>query len=312
MENKSNAFLAGMFTIGLAILVLFSIFWFSTDHTERVPFDLVTRATVNGLGPQSDVKYRGLSVGKVASIRFDPTVPGQIIVRINVDKNAPITRTTYATLGFQGVTGIAHVQLDDTATLESGTQSELLPTSPRKVARITMRPGFLEELEKRGDGLLTQAETLMGSLNSMFEGENRRELMTTIRTIQEAADDYSRLARTLEPAARKLPQITENLNSTLTSTNHLARELSRADGTLMRSIDKVGAGLQTSAQSLQAVTSSVNENTLPQVNGLARDARQAARSVDRAANQFNDSPQSLLFGGSTALPGPGEAGFRAP
>jgi hypothetical protein len=83
MENKSNAFLAGVFTIGLAVLVLFSLFWFSSDHAVRVPYDLITRSTVNGLGPQADVKYRGLDVGKVVSIKFDPQVPGQIIVRIN-------------------------------------------------------------------------------------------------------------------------------------------------------------------------------------------------------------------------------------
>ena len=51
MENKSNAFLAGVFTIGLAVLVLFSLFWFSSDHAVRVPYDLITRSTVNGLGP---------------------------------------------------------------------------------------------------------------------------------------------------------------------------------------------------------------------------------------------------------------------
>jgi phospholipid/cholesterol/gamma-HCH transport system substrate-binding protein len=113
MENKSNAFLAGVFTIGLAILVSVSLFWFSSDHAVRVPYDLITRSTVNGLGPQADVKYRGLEVGKVVSIKFDPQVPGQIIVRISVNHDTPITRTTYATLGFQGVTGIAYVQLDD-------------------------------------------------------------------------------------------------------------------------------------------------------------------------------------------------------
>jgi phospholipid/cholesterol/gamma-HCH transport system substrate-binding protein len=45
-----------------------------------------------------------------------------------------------------------------------------------------MRPGFFEELEKRGDSLLTQAETLMASLDSMFQPANRDELMAAIRS----------------------------------------------------------------------------------------------------------------------------------
>jgi phospholipid/cholesterol/gamma-HCH transport system substrate-binding protein len=70
--------------------------------------------------------------------------------------------------------------------------------------------------------------------------------------------------------------------------------------------------MQSVAGSVQTAATSLNESTLPEVNRLARDSRQAVRSFDRAASHFNDSPQSVLFGGSTALPGPGEKGFQSP
>ncbi len=313
MENKSYAFLAGVFTIGLAILVLFSLFWFSSDHAVRVPYDLITRSTVNGLGPQADVKYRGLDVGKVVSIKFDPQVPGQIIVRISVNQDTPITRTTYATLGFQGVTGIAYVQLDDTAREEGeGTSSPPLRTSARDPARIVMRPGFFEELEKRGDTLLTQTETLMASLNEMFQTVNRDELMGAIRSVHKTADDYSKLAASLQPAAERLPRAVENLNATLASTRRLADDLANPNGTVMHTVNRVGDNLQGAADSVQQAAGIITQETLPQLNGLARDARQTARSIDRAAGQFNDQPTSVLFGGPSPAPGPGEPGFRAP
>lgn len=312
MENKSYAFLAGVFTIGLAILVLFAIFWFSSDHAVRVPYDLITRTTVNGLGPQADVKYRGLEVGKVVSIRFDPAVPGQIIVRISVNQDTPITTTTYATLGFQGVTGIGYVQLDDTTAQEGGSPSPHLRTSSKSVARITMRAGFFEELEKRGDGLLTQLETIMGSLTDMFQADNRRELMGAIGSVHKTADDVAQLAGSLEPAVRQLPQLTNNLNATLASTRRLTQELANPDGTVLRTVDRVGRDLQGAADSLQSAVGGVSQDTLPQINGLARDARQTMRSIDRAASQFNDSPRSVLFGAPAAVPGPGESGFTAP
>ncbi|MDF3835267.1 MlaD family protein [Cupriavidus basilensis] len=313
MENKSHAFLAGVFTIGLAILVMFAIFWFSSDHAVRVPYDLITRSTVNGLGPQADVKYRGLDVGKVVSIRFDPAVPGQIIVRISVNQDTPITSTTYATLGFQGVTGIGYVQLDDTTAQEGGgAPSPRLQTSAKSVARIAMRAGFFEELEKRGDSLLTQLETIMGSLNDMFQADNRRDLMDAIRSVHKTADDYSRLASAIDPAVRQLPQVADNLNATLASTRRLTQELASPSGTVMRTVDRVGRDLQGAADSVQSAAGGVTQDTLPQVNGLARDARQTMRSIDRAASQFNDSPRSVLFGGPAATPGPGEPGFQAP
>lgn len=313
MENKSHAFLAGLFTLGLAVLVVFAIFWFSSDHAVRVPYDLVTRSTVNGLRPQADVKYRGLDVGKVESIRFDPQVPGQIIVRVTVDAHTPITRTTYGTLGFQGVTGIAYVQLDDAvARAGSGSPSEPLPSSAKHVARIAMRPGFLEELENRGDTLLTQFESLLTSVSDMFQASNRDALMGAINAVHETADHYRELSRTLQPTATKLPQVADSLDKTLASTRRMTDALGNPNGPVMRTVDRVGTDLQAAADSVQATASVVNEETLPQITGLTRDARQTVRSIDRAAGQFNDRPNSVLFGGPAPTPGPGEPGFRAP
>lgn len=137
MENRAHAFLAGLFTIGLAIFIALAVVWFNRDQTVRVPYEVVTRSTVNGLSPQAAVKYRGLDVGKVDSIRFDDRVPGQIIVRVLVDKDAPITTTTYGRLAYQGVTGLAYVQLDDRG-YDGGKRAAnptRLETSDRRPAR---------------------------------------------------------------------------------------------------------------------------------------------------------------------------------
>ena len=153
MENKAHAFLAGLFTIGLAIFMGLAVMWFNRDQTVRVPYEVVTRSTVNGLNPQASVKYRGLDVGKVDSIRFDDKVPGQIVVRVLVDKDAPITTTTYGRLAYQGVTGLAYVQLDDRGfdNSQHARSPVRLATSQKDPARIRMDAGFLDELDKRGD-----------------------------------------------------------------------------------------------------------------------------------------------------------------
>lgn len=316
MENKSNAFFAGVFTLGLLALVIIAVMWFRQDQTVRVPYDLVTRSTINGLSPQAAVKYRGLDIGKVETIKFDPDTPGQIIVRIMVNKDAPITKTTYATLGFQGVTGLSYIQLDDeTLTASNGTaphKSEPLETSAAKVARIYMRPGFFEELERRGDRMLAQAEKLMDSINTMFASDNRQQLMRAVTSFEETMTAYRKTVQAVDPALQKLPQAIDNLNGTLASTRKLADQLARPDGTLQRTIDTVGRDMQVAADAVQDAASGISQETLPQINRFAREARQTARSVDRTVNEFGRRPQSLLFGADAVAPGPGEAGFAAP
>src|SRR3954466_15485830 len=106
MENKAHALIAGLFTIVLLTAAVLIAIWFNRDRVERVPYELATKLSIPGLNPQAAVRYRGVDVGRVDEVSFDPNVPGQILVHISVNPDTPITRSTYGTLGYQGVTGI--------------------------------------------------------------------------------------------------------------------------------------------------------------------------------------------------------------
>lgn len=314
MENKAHAFLAGLFTIGLVIFMGLAVMWFNRDQTVRVPYEVVTRSTVNGLNPQASVKYRGLDVGKVDSIRFDDKVPGQIVVRVLVDKDAPITTTTYGRLAYQGVTGLAYVQLDDRGFDNSKRTPNPthLATSDKNPARIRMEAGFLDELDKRGDQMLSKLDQTLSSLSIMFDDEHRQQVTASLQSFQKTMDAYSTLAQQAEPTMRRLPQIADNLDSTLVATRKLTQSLSDPKGPLMTTLSGAGTDLTAATQSMQSAANVLTYETLPQLNGFAREARQAVRGFDHAVTDFNARPQSVLFGPAPGAPGPGETGFTAP
>ncbi|MEK9804385.1 MAG: MlaD family protein, partial [Curvibacter sp.] len=113
MENKAHALAAGAFVLGVSALLIALAVWLTRQAGEVRYYEVATRSAVTGLQSQAGVQYRGVRVGKVASIAFDPSSPGQVLLRLELDADAPVTRSTYATLGYQGLTGIAFVQLDD-------------------------------------------------------------------------------------------------------------------------------------------------------------------------------------------------------
>lgn len=314
MENKSHAFLAGLFTIGLVAAVILTLLWFNRDNTERVPYDLISRSNVNGLNPEAAVRYRGLDVGKVQSIHFDPTNPGQIVIRILVNKDAPMTHSTFANLGFQGVTGIAYVQLDDT-----GRDKTPLVSTPAHVARLYMRPSFLDELQQRGTTLLNQVQQLSSSLNRLFSRANRDEMMSMVAGIKSAADNLSDLTGKLAPAAQQLPQTLDTLDRTLASTNRLATELSDPHGPLTRNLNSIGQAASQATASLAALqqttielSGTLEQESLPRFNALSDQTRTAMQSLGAAADTVSRNPRSLLFGVMPPTPGPGESGFAWP
>jgi phospholipid/cholesterol/gamma-HCH transport system substrate-binding protein len=314
MENKSHAFWAGLFTIGLGLAIALAVFWFNRDRTVRIPYDLISHTNVTGLSTDADVRYRGLEVGKVQSIRFDRAHPGTIVIRILVDKNAPITRSTFGSLGLQGVTGIAFVQLDDT-----GADPTPVPTSPKQVAQLPMRPGLLDQLQQRGDALLHEMQSVAGHADAMLSDQTRAQLIASAASLQHAADALTQLASAVQPAAAQLPATMNELARTLASTNALVTQLSAPNGPLVSNLNKIGAAadraggaLVTMNASLGEMSSRLDYETLPRMNALATDVSGAARAFTSAANTFSTSPRSVLFGVGRAQPGPGEPGFAWP
>ncbi|MCE3606958.1 MlaD family protein [Massilia sp. P8910] len=317
MENRSHALMTGFFTIALLVATVLAGIWFNRDRVERVPYQIATIQSIPGLNPQAAVRYRGLEVGKVDDISFDTKIPGQILIRLSVDAEAPITRTTFATLGYQGVTGIAFIQLDD-----EKTGSPLLASNANAMARIPLRPGLLDQLEKRGLVILDKAEELTARLDALAAPENQKIILDAFANVSKAAIAYSEIPARLEPTLARLPQLTakaeqsfaafdtfSNNASTMTrSYTKLADDLQAPNGAIARlnsTVDRVGG-------SLEAVTTDLEMQTLPHFVAMTDEARTSLRAVRRTMNSLNDRPQSLLFGAAPPTPGPGEPGFTAP
>lgn len=306
MENKSHALIAGLFTVALGIALGMCALWLSRDRTVRVDYELVTRSSVAGLASESPVRFRGMDVGKVDSITFDPEHIGQILVRIAVDKNAPITRSTTAQLQAQGVTGLSYVQLDD-----DGSSQTLMPSGGGAGNRIQLQPGLIDKLSGSSTAILAELDEVLKRVNALLAPENQKVLTGTLASIDRAATRAAALGDRLEPALVRLPgtldatrQAIDGMSTTSRDFDAVARRLTEHDGTLDRlsgSLDRFNSAANTFA-----------DQTLPRLNSFSDDAAETARALTQTARQFNNQPDSLLFGREGLRPGPGESGFAAP
>ncbi|WP_334189036.1 MlaD family protein [Noviherbaspirillum sp.] len=309
MENKSHALMAGIFTIALLAAAILIGMWFNRDQVEWVPYQIATKLSVPGLNPQAAVRYRGLDVGRVENISFDPQVVGQILVRISVRPDTPITRSTFATLGYQGVTGIAYVQLDD-----DGSQPVMLKSSEDNMARIEMRPSLLDQLENRGMAILRQTEEVAKRINNLLEPANQQAILAAFDNISKAANEIGGIPRQLQPTLAALPGVTKQAQQTLSTLNTLSKDASRLSASLNDIAGKISSPQGTidkindTADQITAVANRFEHETLP----LANDARSSLRMLNRTLNNLSERPQSILFGPQEASPGPGETGFTVP
>ena len=309
MENKAHALMAGIFTIFLLIAAVLIAMWFNRDRVERVPYEIATTLSVPGLNPQAGVRYRGLDVGRVDAVLFDPQKPGQILIRFSVSKDTPITQSTFATLSYQGVTGLAYVQLDD-----DGSKPTLLPSTAKKVARIELRPGFLDTLQIRGMEILKQTEVVIGKFNAVLSEQNQKDILAAFKDVSNAANKVGKIPDQLEPTLKKLPSLTLKADNALTSLNKLSDDATRLTGNLNEFTTRLNApdgplnGFNGAVNNIGSAASSVEYQVVP----LIDETRTTMRALNRTLETVNQQPQSILFGTAPAQPGPGEAGFTAP
>ncbi|MGJ7545805.1 MlaD family protein [Variovorax sp. LT1R16] len=321
MENKSHALAAGAFVLGLVAVLVALVVWLTRDNTVRHTYELSTRDAVSGLQPQAMVRYRGIAVGKVTAIDFDPKVKGNVRLRIAVDERVPLTTSSFATLSYQGVTGLAFLAIDD-----KGESQVVLAPDDENPPRIPLKPSMLAQLQDRGEALLDQVDEVTKRANTLLGDTNQKRIADALENIAQAAASANQLTRQIDntvktglnPALQALPPLIDRTRDAMGTVRTAAGDISRVANNLNATatrlnapdgpIDRLGDGTKALSQAVD----SFNGATLPRLNRVADDTSHAVRRLGRAADGINDNPQSLLFGNGGTAAGPGEPGFSAP
>lgn len=298
MENRSHALIAGLFVILLSAAMAVTATWLSGETTDHAHYILTSDGSVSGLNPQAAVRFRGVKVGKVEDIGFDPENSRFIRIRIGVDRNVPLTKGVFAQLGYQGVTGLAYIQLDD-----DGNQPELLQTNEIDLARIPMRTSTLDNIVITGQDLLNSVNEAVKRMNHLLNDQNQERFSHLLENMENATADFGSFTEQLQPNLKSLPELTSKTNSLLGNTDKLVKNINH----VVEKIGRQGGIIDDLSQSAEELS-----DIIPMVQEAIDGVKNSTRSVDRVLLQLEEQPRSLIFGKVPPPPGPGENGFISP
>ena len=308
MENRAHALAAGIFVLLLGLATAFAVWFLGGKREIMETYLLETRKNVTGLNVQAQVRYRGIRAGKVESIEPDAADPRVILVKINLDSRYRLTKATTAQLGYQGITGLAYVQLED-----DGDSREFLDTGGDAPPRIALKPTIFDSLGEKAGDIVGQISELSIRLTRLMDEKNVKNLEKTLANVADASEGL-----------KQVPQLVASMREALSATN-----LKRLNGILAQVEKTAGETAPLTAEAramVKAMTAlshrldrfvaatggEVSAATLPQLNGLMQELAANSRQLSRILETLDDSPQALVFGKGAAQPGPGEAGFAAP
>lgn len=304
MENRSHALLAGLFTLILGISAAAALWWFGGKQEETRQYLVTTRKTISGLNQQAIVRYRGIRVGKVESIELDPRDVRTTLILVAIRKDIPVTRSTIAKLGFQGVTGIAHILLE-----ESGNDETPIVAGAGDIARIPLQDSLFQELADVGGDTLRGARDFLSSANQVMNEENRRNLTNALANLDAATGNAREMTAQLNQLLT--PENVRLFHSTLVRADQAAGQA----GTFFSEARGLVTRLQTVSERLETTLAETADGAgtlVPRLNELTSELSTSSRHLNRVLQMLEDSPQSLIFGHSKGLPGPGERGYVGP
>ncbi len=312
MENRAYAIATGLFALLLILSISLAFWWLGGPHTEQQEAVVLSSQPVTGLNPEATVKFRGVNVGKVVDIDFDPAKPLDILIKLSIDKRLKLTRGTFAKLKTQGVTGLAYVDIDDTG-------DNPMPLGDN---RILLARSSIDTLVDTGQHFVDQARLLVddsirlvGNGNRLLDQQNLDHIEHTLANLEQASKDTAPMLQSMTQSAqrinnalsddqqRKLASTVESIRSTAEQAGPLVQDMRQAVGDFRALSLELRRGTQ-------ETSSTLNNSTLPHIDELTRRLSHDAQHLDSVLDNLEQNPQSLVLGKPHIPPGPGEAGFK--
>jgi len=301
MGKNKYALITGVFLIALTAATSAVVYWIGHFERERDIYYVSTRQSVTGLNPESTVFYRGISVGKVLDVHFDPNDSGTILVPIEVDKEIELSKGVYANLQLKGVTGLTQINLEDPE--HPGMR---LPPGDDPANRIPLMPSMADKLMHTGEDIMNKAEHIMARLSEFLSDENQKNVGDILSNLKSLSDKLNQLQLSLDKALSEVPRLGNRAEKTLDNIDVLTKDLQARS----RDVKTLGQKAEKLAKTGQEASDQVMQTTLPKVNELLSELQATTQEVNKIANLLESNPQSLIFGPARQAPAPGEPGYK--
>ncbi|NLW80541.1 MAG: MCE family protein [Desulfovibrionales bacterium] len=326
MASARVNFTVGLFmTAGLALATV-AIIWLGMTSFLRKGEMFVTYfdESVQGLGVDSPVKYRGVPVGRVTDIRIAPDYHLIEVVILVDDEHTGVENRfagSVASLANVGITGAMFVEIDKAkpSTLDLAPPLSFTPEYPVIPSKPSEIKKFFSEIEQIArkiqsidfKGISDQALATFGSLNAGIESAQIGAIASDIRTLLaslNAVADPTRLnamaqnmdrtvlaSRTLmERAATDLSRLDEILGQIQGIVNASRPHIENTLGSMASTTLKADAFMTQSTATVFQMQSSIKE-LQDRMTTTADNLEQTSANLNALLNNLKDQPSQLLF-----------------
>lgn len=325
METRANYVAVGAFVVLLLAAFFVAVLWLARVEFDRrlAVYDIYFGGSVTGLAVGASVRYSGVDIGRVTEIRLDPQNVERVRVTVEVDPDAVIKEDAVAALQYQGVTGIAFVEI-------SGGSRDAPPLRAREGERtpvIASRPSQLEKVFASAPEVLERFIVLADRLAEFLDERNRQAIGQSLENVRavtaaaagraadidavlgEGAAAARELRGTLAAARPVLDELRETLvagTQTLEQVRRSAAGFEGIDRNLAAALNELTTTTQKLGMAVGQIEAMVRENRGPirefsqlglnELYQLVAESRVLVSGLTRLSNEIERDPARFFFG----------------
>ena len=282
METKANYVLVGTFTLVVCLLAFGFVYWIARygENRNTLPLEVRIPGSVTGLSVGSQVLFNGIKVGDVRRLSIDAAAPGIVVAETEVSRSTPITKSTRASLGFQGLTGQAYIEL------EGGNPGEpnllLQAENNGTTASIDAESSAVNNILATAQKVLASADRTLNGIEG-FVDDVRGPLTDTVNNARVFTDALAKNSGSIDHFLSSVDQLSKTITS---ASQKLDSVLAQADN-ILKSVD--GEKVKTIVDNVASVTSDLKK-TSAQLDSVVQTVQSAATSF----NGFSTSAESTI------------------
>ena len=276
MSAEARARIA--FAGAVAVVAAAVAAWMLLASQQRVRYEIWSSQPVSGLIPGSPVEFHGVEVGKVNEVQLKN--PRSVRVLLEVDKDAPVSTATVATitgrgLATRGFTGYVYVSLED----NGAAGQALRPSAGQQHAVIATAPAQSVNL----DTSISQLNRTVESVNALLQSVLDQQ---TVASLKQSLGNLDKVTHTLAGNNAKLEQIIANAERASVRVQPLLQSSQDAVSTLRN--DLLPEARQT-VDELRRLSLGANDR----LRVILQNAEQASTQLDPLLRSSNEAMQSL-------------------
>jgi phospholipid/cholesterol/gamma-HCH transport system substrate-binding protein len=287
--KKFSSFVLGLFVTGGLLILASILIWIgATQYFERGrKYISYFDESVQGLQKDSEVKFRGVKVGRVDDIVIAPD-NRQVGVVMVVNLKFDLTKEYVAQLQLTGITGVMFVNLVPRSPEKPYVPPEIvfvspypvIPSQPSEITRILSGIdeviANLKELDTKG--ISKEAQVTFKEMQNFFGGEKTKHLI---------AD--------LEVSSANLKKISTRINKDI-SQGEIGKVLLEARETFEGTRILVTNAKKDLEGMMLPETVGKSRQALVQINALVERLGQASETLNLLVERIYLRPPDLLFG----------------